>query len=40
VDELQAGIEQSFAVFPESSAFVEPGEAALDDPSIIQTTTL
>jgi hypothetical protein len=34
VDELQAGIEQSFAVFPESSAFGEPGEAAFDDPAL------
>ncbi len=33
MDHLQAGIEFSFAVFPESAAFFEPCEGSFDDPS-------
>ncbi len=33
MNHLQAGIEFSFAVFPESSAFFEPGEGSFDHPS-------
>ena len=32
MDHLQAGVALSFAVLPESSALVEPGEGAFDDP--------
>ena len=34
MNELQAGIEFSFAVFPESSVFLQPGKAALDNPAL------
>ena len=34
MDELEACIELSFAVFPETSAFFEPSEGALDDPAL------
>ena len=34
MDHLQAGVERSFAVFPESSAFFQPCEGPLDDPSL------
>lgn len=34
VDELQAGIEFSLAVFPQASAFLEPGEGAFDHPAL------
>ena len=34
MDHLQAGVELSFAVLPESSAFVEPCEGSFDDPSL------
>ena len=34
MDHLQAGVEFTFAVFPESSAFFQPCEGPLDDPSL------
>ena len=34
MDHLQAGVEESFAVFPEPSAFFQPCEGPLDDPSL------
>ena len=34
MDHLQAGVERSFAVFPESSTFFQPCEGSLDDPSL------
>lgn len=34
MDHLQAGVELSFAVFPESSAFFQPCEGSLDHPSL------
>ena len=34
MDHLQAGVEGSFAVFPEPSAFFQPCEGPLDDPSL------
>ncbi len=34
MDHLEAGVELSFAVFPESSAFFQPSEGAFDDPSL------
>ena len=34
MDHLQAGVELAFAVLPEPSAFVEPREGALDNPSL------
>ncbi len=34
MDHLQAGIEFSFAVFPESAALFEPCEGSFDDPSL------
>jgi hypothetical protein len=33
VNELQAGIEQSLAVFPESAVFLQPGKAAFNHPA-------
>ena len=34
MDHLQAGIQLSFAILPESPAFFEPSEGAFDDPSL------
>ena len=34
MDHLQAGVEGLFAVFPEPSAFFQPCEGPLDDPSV------
>lgn len=34
MNELQAGVELSLAVFPESSAFLQPSERAFDHPSL------
>jgi transposase len=34
MDELQAGVEQALAVLPQSPVFLQPGEAALDDPTL------
>ena len=34
MDELQTGVELTFAVFPESSAFLDPGERPLYDPTL------
>ncbi len=34
MDHLEARIDLSFAVFPESSAFFQPSEGAFDDPSL------
>ncbi len=34
MDHLEAGVQFSFAVLPESSAFFEPCEGAFDDPSL------
>ena len=34
MDHLQAGIQLSFAILPESAAFFEPCEGAFDDPSL------
>ena len=36
MNELQAGIEFSFAVLPESAAFLQPSEGAFDDPALGQ----
>ena len=34
MDHLEACVELAFTVFPESSAFFQPSEGALDDPSL------
>ncbi len=34
MDEWQAGVELSLAVFPPSSIFLQPGEAAFDNPTL------
>jgi hypothetical protein len=34
MDELEARIELSFAVFPETSALLQPSEGSLDDPAL------
>lgn len=34
MDELEAGIELSLAIFPKSSAFLKPSKGALDDPAL------
>ena len=34
MDELQAGVEQTLAVPPQPSVFVQPSESAFDDPAI------
>ena len=34
MDELQAGVEFAFAVFPQPSVFLQPGEAAFDHPAL------
>ena len=34
MDELEAGVEFPLAVFQKSSALLEPGEGALDDPAL------
>ncbi len=34
MDSLQAGVERTFSVFPESSTFFQPCEGPLDDPSL------
>jgi len=36
MDELQAGVEQSLAVFPQSAVLFQPRKAALDDPALGQ----
>ena len=33
MDELEAGVEFAFAVFPEAAAFLKPGEGAFDNPA-------
>jgi len=46
MDELQAGVEQSLAVLPQSAVLFQPRKAALDDPALghdletVQLTTL
>jgi hypothetical protein len=34
MDELQAGVEQSFAVFPQSSVFRQPSKGSFNDPTL------
>lgn len=34
MDELQAGVEFSLAVFPQSSAFLDPGEGSFNHPAL------
>ena len=34
VNELQAGVEPSLAVFPQAPVLLQPGKAALDDPAL------
>jgi hypothetical protein len=34
MDKLRAGVTRALAVFPQSPAFLQPGEAALDDPAL------
>src|ERR1700683_2252875 len=33
MDELEAGVELAFAIFPEATALLNPGEGTLDDPT-------
>lgn len=34
MDELQAGVEQPLAIFPQPPVLFQPGKAALDDPAL------
>lgn len=34
MDELQAGVELTFAVFPKPAVFLQPGKTALDNPAL------